>query len=52
MSRLLICYSKMVREIDAPWNPVYTSILVMYQKLKDLGFTYCGGEITVSEQAA
>lgn len=30
----------MVREIAATWNPTYTSILLMHQKLKDLGFTY------------
>ncbi len=34
-----------VREIDASWNPVYDSTLLMYQKLKDLGFTYRDGEI-------
>jgi hypothetical protein len=27
----------LVREIDATWNPIYDSILLMYQKLKDLG---------------
>jgi hypothetical protein len=26
----------MVREIDATWNPVYDSILVMYQKLTNM----------------
>jgi hypothetical protein len=39
----------MVREIDATWNPMYTSILLMYQKLKDLGFTYRDGEIVILE---
>jgi hypothetical protein len=38
-----------VREIDATWNPIYTSILLMYQKLKDLGFTYYNGQITIAE---
>ena len=37
----------MVREIDATWNPTYTSILLMYQKLKDLGFEYSDGRIKV-----
>ena len=46
---LLICNSKMVREIDATWNPIYDSILLMYQKLRDLGFVYRDGGITVSE---
>ncbi len=35
----------LVREIDATWNPIYDSILLMYQKLKDLGFTYRDREI-------
>lgn len=26
----------MVREIDVTWNPIYISILVMHQKLKNL----------------
>jgi hypothetical protein len=35
----------MVREIDATWNPIYASILLMYQKLRDLGFEYHDGAI-------
>jgi hypothetical protein len=40
----------MVREIDATWNLIYDSILLMYQKLKDLGFAYNGGKIIVDPE--
>lgn len=43
----LHCNKFMVREIDATWNPIYDSILLMYQKLKDLGFEYRDREIKV-----
>lgn len=39
VARLLISNNLMVREINATWNPVYDSILIMYQKLRDLDFT-------------
>lgn len=35
---LLICNNSMVRQCDLSWNPIYDSILLMYQKLEDLGF--------------
>lgn len=37
----------MVREIDATWNPIYDSILLMYQKLKDIGFKLRDDEIII-----
>jgi hypothetical protein len=40
----------MVREIDATWNHIYGSILVMYQKLRDLGFIYYEGQIVIVER--
>jgi hypothetical protein len=48
-SRLFICNNLMVREIDATWNPIYDSILVMYQKLRSLGFVWINGEIKIIE---
>jgi hypothetical protein len=40
----------MVHEIDATWNHIYGSILVMYQKLRDLGFIYYEGQIVIVER--
>ena len=39
----------LVREIDSTWNPVQSSVLVMYKKLIDLGFTYYDGKIVIIE---
>jgi hypothetical protein len=39
----------MVREIDATWNPIYGSILLMYKKLVDLGFECRDGKIVVGK---
>jgi hypothetical protein len=36
LEHFLICYSIMVREIAVRWNPIYNSILVIYQKLTDM----------------
>lgn len=36
MEHFRIYYNLMVREIAVRWNPIYDSILVMYQKLLDL----------------
>lgn len=27
----------MVRKCDLTWNPIYDSILIMYQKLREIG---------------
>lgn len=40
----------MAREIDATWNPIYASILLMYKKLRDLGFVYYDGEIVIDDE--
>jgi len=41
----LITAAKIVRQCNHTWNPIYDSILVMYQKLRDLGFVYRDGKI-------
>ncbi len=35
----------MVREVAVRWSPTCTSILAIYQKLKDLGFTHDGEQM-------
>ena len=41
----------MVREIDATWNPIYDSILVIYQKLEALDFkSQISGDSFLSSQ--
>jgi hypothetical protein len=35
----------MVRQCDPTWDSIYDSVLLMYQKLRDLGFTYRDGEV-------
>lgn len=35
----------MVREIDSAWNTLQTSVELMYQKLRDLGFRIEDGKI-------
>jgi hypothetical protein len=39
----------LVCEIDVTWNPIYGSILLMYQKLVGLEFVYRHGELVVVE---
>lgn len=39
----------MVRQCDLTWNPIYDSILLMHQKLRDLGFEYQDGKIVANE---
>lgn len=39
----------MVQHIDLSWNTVEPSLVLMYQKLVDLGFVYYNGEIQIVE---
>ena len=39
----------LVRQCDLSWNQIEPSILLMYQKLKDLGFEYYDGRIVLAE---
>ena len=39
----------MVQLIDLSWNTVEPSLVLMYQKLADLGFVYYSGEIQIIE---
>jgi hypothetical protein len=32
---------------DGGWNPIFESLLRLYQKLRNLGFTYSEGKVTV-----
>jgi len=45
----LICYSVMVRHIDLSWNTLESSLILMHEKLTDLGWTYYNGEIHINE---
>lgn len=40
----------MVQYTDLSWNTIEPSLVLMYQKLVDLGFVYYNGEIRVVEQ--
>jgi hypothetical protein len=37
----------MVHQIDSKWNPIYDSILIMYNKLLELGFIYHNGKVQI-----
>lgn len=37
----------MVDNSSVVWNPVLESIFRLYQKLKDLGFTYFEGKVSI-----
>ena len=39
----------MVRHIDLSWNTLEPSLVLMYQKLSDLGWVYYNGEINIVE---
>jgi len=39
----------MVHHIDLSWNQVEASILLMYQKLVQLGFVYYNGKVVIIE---
>ncbi|HSX33675.1 MAG TPA: hypothetical protein VLF91_05055 [Candidatus Saccharimonadales bacterium] len=52
MERFLICKFILVREIDATWNLIYDSILLMYQKLKSLEFEYRQGKVVIKPEDA
>ncbi len=39
----------LVRHIDSRWNHIEASLLLMYEKLCELGFTYSDGEIVIIE---
>ena len=41
--------SMMVRHIDLSWNTLEPSLVLMYQKLIDLGWVYYNGEIHIVE---
>ena len=45
----LACRIYLVRQCDLTWNPIYDSILLMHQKLRDLGFEYQDGKIVANE---
>lgn len=50
LGRLLICNNLMVREIDVRWNTLQISISSMYQKLRELGFRQCDGQIIILDR--
>lgn len=39
----------MVRHIDLSWNTLESSLILMYEKLVDLGWVYYNGEIHIIE---
>lgn len=39
----------MVRHIDLSWNTLEPSLILMYQKLVDLGWTYSEGGVSIIE---
>ncbi len=39
----------MVQHIDLSWNHIEPSLVLMYQKLVELGFVYYNGEVQVLE---
>ncbi len=49
MTKLKPGHFTLVHQCDLRWNPVYDSILLMYQKLKDLGFAQQDGKIVITE---
>ena len=38
-----------MHHIDLSWNQVEASILLMYQKLEQLGFVYYNGKVVIIE---
>jgi len=36
-----------VDDRDVVWNPIFESLLRLYQKLKNLGFTYFEGKVSI-----
>ena len=40
----------MVSYVDLSWKPTENSIVLMYEKLVDLGFTYREGKIVIVER--
>lgn len=41
--------SLMVSSVDFRWNTIEASLLLLYDKLRDLGFTYEEGKVTYVE---
>ncbi len=37
----------MVDNLDDGWNTIFQSLTRLYQKLKDLGFTYFEGQVSI-----
>lgn len=47
--KYLFYNNSLVQHIDLSWNTVEPSLVLMYQKLVDLGFVYYNGEIRIVE---
>lgn len=39
----------MVRHIDLSWDTLEPSLVLMHEKLADLGWAYCNGEMHIVE---
>gem|GEM_PF-2396547 len=46
-----ICGFNLVRHIDLSWNTLESSLILMYEKLADLGWVCYNGEIHIVEPA-
>ena len=42
----------LVRQCDVRWNQIEASLVLMYTKMRDLGFRYDGENIIVSSEEA
>ena len=49
MSHKAVIFVSLVRHIDLSWNTLEPSLVLMYQKLTDLGWVYYNGEIHIVE---
>lgn len=49
MEHFYILKSILVQHIDLSWNHIEPSLVLMYQKLIELGFVYYNGEVQVLE---
>jgi hypothetical protein len=46
------CYKFMVHHIDLSWNTLGPSLILIHEKLADLGWAYYNGEIHITEPEA
>lgn len=47
MEHFRILIQLLVRHIDLSWNAVEPSLMLMYEKLAELGFVYCDGNLHI-----